>query len=196
MVMTIRHLLVFTRVMLSPKTPDPLQESALSFRVWFGDLDSWIYVFQLVPQVLLMALRPSRAPEIWKRRPTMTHVQYADLAILGRISILYRHLRLGTREQMRAVIGGVTLIHLHGLRLFQKFDLNTRVVFWDERWLYFQTDFEREGMMMCTVLTKFMARNWAGPVPTAELLEKIGVTAGPPPLPPELKAMIEALAGP
>jgi len=196
MTMTIRHLLVFIRATLGPKPADPYSGSSLTFRVWPGDLDSWVYVLPLFVQALLMMLRPSRAKDIWRRRPNMTHVQYANLAILGRISILYRNFRQGMQEQVRGVIGGVTIIHLHGLRLFQKFELNTRVVGWDERWFYFQTDFEHQGMLMCTVLTRFLMSNWKGPMPTAELLEKIGVPAEPPPLPPEIKAMIEALAGP
>jgi hypothetical protein len=58
MLMTVRHLLVLARVMLSPKTEDPLREFVITCRVWPGDLDSWIYVFPLVPQALLMAMRP------------------------------------------------------------------------------------------------------------------------------------------
>jgi hypothetical protein len=110
--------------------------------------------------------------------------------------MLYRYFRTGTREELRGVIGGITMNHLHGLRLFQKFELKTRVVCWDDRWIYFQTDFEHQAMLMCTVFAKILVRNWAGPLPTVDLLEKIGVTTGPTPLRPELKTIIEALAEP
>ncbi len=194
MLMTIRHLLILAREILRPTNSDPLEESVINCRVWFGDLDSWIIIFPLIPQVLLMALRPSRAADLWKRRPTMTHVQYANFAFLGRVSIVSRYIRRGTRENWRVVIGGETVKYFHGLRLFQKLVLKTRLAAWDERWIYFKNYFEHKGMLMCTVLTKLLIRNWAWPVPTEEVLKRIGVTAESPPVGPELKTMIEALA--
>jgi hypothetical protein len=204
MIMMLRKWQAIARSLLRPANRDPLEESVLSFRVWPGDLDSMFYTVFLIPQVLLMALRPSRAREIWKRRPTMTQNRYLDLEQIA-IAYYIWNLRGGSLIQgireaqgMRGVTGGMVEKYHHGLRLFQKFQVRTRAVWYDQRWFYFQTDFEYEGMTMCTMLRKNLTRNWAGPVPTAEIFKKLDLI--PPEMPPlsslepELKAMIQALA--
>jgi acyl-CoA thioesterase FadM len=86
-----------------------------------------------------------------------------------------------------------TLRFRHPLKLFQRYRLRTRIVYWDEHTFYLQQVFERGGRTLATayVCATFLGRK--GPVRPADVLAQVGQVATRPPR-PEVATRLQALA--
>jgi len=59
---------------------------------------------------------------------------------------------------------------------FEAFSLFTRIVGWDEKWLFIEHRIERRGQIVCQAMVKGMFLAAKGGVPTKELIAALGST--------------------
>jgi len=116
----------------------------------------------------------------------MNNGRYQSLMDIARIDFLLRCdlFRGVVRNRWVAPVGQAHIHYRRSLKPFERFDLHTRIVHWDERWFYFQHDFYRARELdrpVCTayVTTLFMGRK--GVVGTDEVVPAL---AGRPLVPP------------
>jgi acyl-CoA thioesterase FadM len=84
----------------------------------------------------------------------MNNAKYLAVMDLGRTDWIVRTgaWRLMQNERMAPVVGGSMVRFRRSLRPFQKFELRTRLLGWDERWLYVeQVMVSREGIACAAV---------------------------------------------
>jgi len=143
-----------------------LEESLVEFRVWPGDLDVNLH---------------------------MTNGRYLALMDLGRVDLLLRMgaLRLVVRRGWRPVAGSAAIRFRRPLKPFQKFELRTRIVCWDLRWVFFEQRIECGGKVAAEGLVRAMVWSVAGAVPTGEILAAMGKEAPSPPLPRSIQLWAE-----
>ncbi len=117
----------------------------------------------------------------------MNNGVYFSLMDLARVDLM---LRSGLFAKLRArgwypVATAETIQFRRSLKLFERFDIVTRVVTWDDRAIVTEQRFERRGEVVARALVRarFLQRG-GGTVPTAELLDIAGVDASSPPVPP------------
>ncbi|MFI5236273.1 MAG: thioesterase family protein, partial [Gemmatimonadales bacterium] len=67
--------------------------------------------------------------------------------------------------------------------LWQRYELRTRLVGWDEKWLYLEQEFVAEGKTYASAYVKGLFRGRDGSVSTAEFLRAAGFELVSPPLP-------------
>lgn len=95
---------------------------------------------------------------------------------LGRMDIAFRVGLLKWMFKNRCVPLATfeTIRFRYPLKVFQKYQLRTRVVWWDDATFYFKQVFERKDRVMATgyVCATFLGAN--GPIPTIEILEEVG----------------------
>ena len=153
-----RVLGVLLRFWTGTRRADPLGPSALSLRVWPNDLD------------------PNRH---------LNNGRYLTLMDLGRFDLTLHSglMREIIRRRWMPVLGDATITFQRPLKLFQRFTLTTTIVGWDEKWLYMEQTFERNGKRAATAMVKGLLRGADRNVPTAEVLAAVGVTVASPPLP-------------
>jgi acyl-CoA thioesterase FadM len=97
------------------------------------------------------------------------------------------------RRRWFPVAGSVTLGFRRPLDPFQRFELVTRLVAWDAKWLWFEQRFEVDGRVHAVGRVKALFRGPRGNVPTADLLEAIGrPELRSPPLPEPIRLWREA----
>lgn len=132
----------------------------------------------------------------------MNNGRYQTLMDLGRIDFLLRcGLFAGVlRERWIAPVGLASLSYRKPLKPFERFELHTRLLHWDERWFYFQQDFVRAGdasRPVATGLVKTLFVGRSGAVGTPEVIR---ATAGrelvAPPLDEALRAAFRLPSGP
>jgi acyl-CoA thioesterase FadM len=135
-----------------------LDESIVEFRVWPNDLDLNLH---------------------------MNNGRYLSLMDLGRLDLIFRMgmLRHMIRQRWRPVAASATIRFRRSLKPFQKFQIRTRLVCWDEQWIFFEQRFESEGRLVARGLIRAFLRGGAGNVPTAEILEVMGQNVASPPMP-------------
>ena len=111
--------------------------------------------------------------------------RYLALMDLGRINIVLRAgmFRTLLAKRWAPVVRVAAVRYRYPLKLFQNYQLRTRVVYWDHEWAWTEHVFERHGRITAIGLTKTMFKSRAGLVPIAKFIAASGQSPVPPPLP-------------
>lgn len=117
----------------------------------------------------------------------MNNGVYFSLMDVARVDLMIRS-GLYTKLRQRGwypVVTAETIQFRRSLQPFQRFDIVTRVLTWDEKAIIIEQRFERRGELVARALMRgrFLQRG-GGTVATADLLALAGVDAGAPPVPP------------
>jgi acyl-CoA thioesterase FadM len=115
-----------------------------------------------------------------------TSDRFVALMDLGRMDIAFRVGLLGTMVRNRWVplATFVTIRFRHHLRLFERYNLRTRILYWDESTFYFEQRFERGGRTLATGYVCATMLGPGGPVPPQDVLAPTGQSPDRPAKPP------------
>ena len=141
-----------------------LDDCVIAMRVWPNDLD------------LNMHMNSGR---------------YLSMMDIGRVEILARTrmLRNVLRRGWRPMVGATFIRYRKSLLPFERFTVRSRIVCWDEKWLYFEHIMERRGEVAAHAYVRALLRGKSGNVRLAELLELAGTpTMVSPPMPEAVEA--------
>lgn len=127
-------------------------------------------------------LRPSRlALRVWPNDLDlfghMNNGRYLTLMDLGRMHIAMQSglLRVMRERRWHAAAAAVEIRFRRPLKLWQRCELVTQVVDWDEAWFLFEQYFECRGKVHARALVKAQFRHGRDRVPTATVLEAAGM---------------------
>jgi acyl-CoA thioesterase FadM len=114
---------------------------------------------------------------------------------LGRIPLGSRMGYLGAlrRRKWGLTVAGSSVRYRQRIRAFEKIEMRTRSVGWDDRFFYTeQSMWKRNGTCAGHVLIRSALTSASGIVPPAELAKEMGVTYQRPELPDWIRAWIDA----
>lgn len=138
---------------------EPLGTSVLRFRVWPNDLDVNVH---------------------------MNNGRFLSIMDLGRFDLSFRS-RLGRvmlRNRWQPLVGGITMRYRRSLAPFEAYALHTRLLGWDEKWVFLEQRFlKRGGDLAAEGVVKALFRGRGGNVPVAEVLRQMDYEGDPPELP-------------
>jgi hypothetical protein len=102
---------------------------------------------------------------------------------LGRIDFILRAGLLSAvfKHKWSPVIGGTLIRYRYSLRAFQKFEIVTKILGWDEKWFYFEQKLETPSGAAAVALAKGLILSKSQTVSPAEVLAIIGISQPPPP---------------
>jgi len=111
--------------------------------------------------------------------------RYLSLADLGRIDWFLRTeaLRFALRRRAMLVVGDAVAKFRRDLRVFQRFEIHSRLLGWDERWGFLEHRFVRGGRVLGVVAIRGMFRAAEGPLNPSEVMVELGGPPESPPLP-------------
>ncbi len=143
------------------------------FRPRLGYLGESVLEFRVMPHDLDINLH-------------MNNARYLALMDLGRTDMVLRTplWRLVARQHLQPVIASANVRFRRPLKPFQPFRLRSRLLAWDERWLYIQHLIEADGVVACQAVVRGALLRRGGVVPPAQLAEAVGYGGPAPPLPP------------
>ena len=146
-------------------------------------------LFRLLKTLLLCLLRPGRLPLLgesvvrfrcWPNdldtNLHMNNGRYMTLLDLGRLDLLLRTgaARHAFRRRWYPVLAACQFRYRRPLNLFQRFEVRTRIVSWDAKWVYIEQKMLRGGK---TVTHAYLKGAFVGPegtVPMERLVEALG----------------------
>lgn len=139
---------------------DPLGESVLRMRVWPNDLDLNLHA---------------------------NSGRYLSFMDIGRVDLLVR-MRIFLKvigRGWRPINGGTMIGFRRSLAPWERFTVRSRIVCWDEKWIYFEHLIEKgDGQLAATATARGLLRGRDGNVRPEELLEVAGAAGLPsPPMP-------------
>lgn len=148
-----RLVIVLLRAWLAVRSgaADPLETVRTPFRAWPHDLDTNGHV---------------------------NNGRYATLMDLGRVDLMARAGLLGriAAARMHPVVTAQHILYRRSLGPFRGFALETRVVGWDERFVYMEQLFERDGRLHARGFVQALFLGPDGRIPSAALMTLFGVT--------------------
>lgn len=136
-----------------------LDESVVTFRVWPNDLDLNLH---------------------------MNNGRYLTVMDLGRSDLMIRAglARLVVRRGWMPVLGSATVRFRRSLAPFERYVLRTRLLCWDDKWMFIEHRFEtRGGRLACHAVVKGTFRTAGVTVSPAEVLDALGCAVSSPPAP-------------
>jgi acyl-CoA thioesterase FadM len=159
-----RLLRVFITALFKPRI-GLLESSTVSFRVLPTDLDLNMH---------------------------MTNARYLSVMDLGRTDLLIRAGMLGLvrRKRWLPVVGSIDIRFRHSLHPFQRFSLKSRLLCWDEKWLYMEQRIESDRGVHSIAVLRGLFRGRGGSVPSQVLLEEMGQRGESPPFPTQVLCLL------
>jgi acyl-CoA thioesterase FadM len=126
----------------------------------------------------------------------MNNGRFLTLMDLGRVDLL---LRLGVVRAMwkarwHGVVASVTVRFRRPLDPFQRYELRTRLLCWDERWFFMEHRFTRHGEVMAYGLVKIQFAGREGRLRPQQVIDATPRATPSPPVPPAVLAWQEAEA--
>lgn len=111
--------------------------------------------------------------------------RYLTFMDLGRVHLIaqagfVRHL---LRERLTPVMSAVEINFLRPLAPLQGFELISRILTWDEKYVYMEQRFESNGELYAIATARGLFLRRGRSVAVGEVLRTLGVTLSPPPMP-------------
>jgi acyl-CoA thioesterase FadM len=110
----------------------------------------------------------------------MNNGRYLSIMDLGRIDLMMRAGLLPAilKRGWMPVIAASTMRYRRAIRPFEKFVLETRLIGWDERWVFLEQRFlGTDGRVKAIGLVQAAITTRAGRLPTAEIMQLAGIGA-------------------
>ena len=123
----------------------------------------------------------------------MNNGRYLSFMDLGRLHLVAQIglLPIIVRKRWGAALAAAEINFIRQLAPFQKFDLVTRVVTWDDKYAYMEQRFESGGVLCAHAFAKGLFLGRAGKISNSMVLAELGYTGEPPPFPEELRIWAE-----
>lgn len=144
----------------------PIDESVLKLRVWPTDLD-------LERQ---MHLRAYLSAMEWGRLDLM--------ARLGLLALLWK-------QRWHPQIVAVNMRYLYPLKAFQRYELSTRLVCWDNQGIYIEQRFQCNKKTIAVGQVKAIIMGRSSTIAPGYLLEILGYDSSSPTMPVEIQSAIQ-----
>ena len=115
----------------------------------------------------------------------MTNARYFSVMDLGRIDLLIRSGLAGTmlRNRRQAVLGASTVRFRRPLKPFQRYELTSRVLCWDDRWFFIEQRAETPQGTAAVAVMQGAFIGKGGIVAPARMLAEAGLPHESPPMP-------------
>jgi acyl-CoA thioesterase FadM len=144
--------------LISESKVDLLATTRVVFRVWPNDLDFNIHV---------------------------NNGRYLALADIGRVHWFVRTgvLEIARRNKAWPMIGDAIAKFRQDLKLFQRFEIHTRLIGWDRKWGFLEHRFRRNDRVIGLVAIRGVFKGPGGPLDPGVLLAGVAHAAPSPELP-------------
>ena len=121
----------------------------------------------------------------------MNNGRYLSIMDLGRVDIMHR---IGLMEHIITNRWSPVVGHLHmrfrrPFKLFQQYELSSRIVSWDEKWVYIEQTFICNHKIHAVGLVQGLIRGKEGNIPSSQILELLGLNQPPPVLTDDIKVL-------
>jgi acyl-CoA thioesterase FadM len=166
----------------------------------------------LLFRLILVVLRARRRPPLGPLDESVIHSRvlptdldlnfhlnngrYLTLMDLGRVDLMVRVGMVGElwRRRWNPVIGSVTVRFRRPLGLWRRFSIHTRLLCWDDRWVYLEQRFTRGGDEAARAVVKAAFVGPEGRVAPQQLVDASPWRLQSPPMPEGVRRWVEAEA--
>ena len=124
----------------------------------------------------------------------MNNGRYLTIMDLGRFDWLLScgYLGICFKKRWFPIVGALKILYLKPLKPFQKFQLKTRILGWDTKWIYVEQIFEVNGVLCSKSILQGLFHGPQGKISTHEWLKAVGHPKASPKLSEEIKSWLRS----
>jgi acyl-CoA thioesterase FadM len=120
--------------------------------------------------------------------------RYLSVMDLGRLDLI---IRMGifwrlVRRRWYPVVGSANIRFFRSIDLFQRYEMRSRILCWDEKWFFIEQRFEREGRLMAVALIKGLFLGPQGKIDPSEVARLAGHDGPSPAIPEPVRMWAES----
>ena len=103
--------------------------------------------------------------------------RYLTLMDIGRFDLCWQSglLQLAIKKRWLPVVGSAHIVFRKSLQAFQKFEIRTRMLWWDEKWFFLEQTFVSGGDVYARAIIRGVFRCRGRTVPISEIVAALGV---------------------
>ena len=115
----------------------------------------------------------------------VTNGRYFSMADIARMDFLFRSggYKVALEHKALPIVGDNWGKFRKELKPFQKFEIHTRMLGWDEKWIFVQHDFKRQGRILGSVIMRGVFRAGRDILKPSAFVEGMGLPEQSPELP-------------
>jgi acyl-CoA thioesterase FadM len=127
----------------------------------------------------------------------VTNGRYFTMADVGRMDYVLRSgaYKVALRHKAFPIVGDVWGKFRRELRLFEAFEIHSRMLGWDDKWVFVEHRFMRKERVIGVVMMRGLFRSAKGLVDPQEFIAEMNLAPQSPPLPDWLSAWSESCDG-
>jgi len=133
---------------------EPLDTSVISLRVWLNDLDL---------------------------NRHMNNGRFLTIMDLGRMDLLKRTgtLHMAVTNKWMPIVGTASMEFLRPLKFAQKYELHSRIYYWDDKWFYLEQIFYSRDKVIAIGKIKGLLRGKSGNISPNHIMQQLspGITS-------------------
>ena len=124
----------------------------------------------------------------------MNNGRYLTIMDLGRFDWILScgYLGLCLKNRWFPIVGALKILYLKPLKPFQRFQLKTRILGWDAKWIYVEQTFEVNGVLCAKSVLQGLFHGPQGKISTSEWMNAVGYQKISPELPTEVRSWIRS----
>ncbi len=122
----------------------------------------------------------------------MNNGRFLSIMDLGRIDLMVRSgfWAIARKNGWFPLVGSVKIDYRRTLAPLAKFEMTSRIIGWDDRWIFIEQEFLQGNKLAAHAIFKTMIRSKQGLVTPAEVMKATGFDLVSPELSSEVKALI------
>lgn len=115
----------------------------------------------------------------------VTNGRYFTLADVGRMDYVLRSgaFRVALRQKALPIVGDTWGKFRRELRLFESFEIHTRMLGWDKKWSFVEHSFVKNGRVLGVVVMRGLFRSSQGTLSPSEFVQELGLAEQSPEMP-------------
>lgn len=162
-----RMIWLFIRLPFMKKLQNPLDVTRLKLRVLFNDLDLNCH---------------------------MNNGRYLTIMDLGRFHLTYLNGILGKsiKKGWLPVLGSAKIHYLKPLNCFDQYILESKVIYWDDKWIYLEQSFIKKKQLCATAIVKALFTSKHGKIPSDKIMALLDKPVQKPSIPIHLERHLAA----
>ncbi|QIR15182.1 thioesterase family protein [Shewanella aestuarii] len=124
----------------------------------------------------------------------MSSDRYLPIMDLGRINIILQAglLNIFLKNKWVPVARVATIRYRYPLKIFQKYQLKSKIIYWDDEWVWTEHKFERNGRITAVGITKITFLGPKGVVPITEVIDAYAQPVAKIAIPNVIKKLMDA----
>jgi acyl-CoA thioesterase FadM len=112
----------------------------------------------------------------------MNSASFWTITEMGQLDLLFRSglFKLCRRYHWSPLVGSQKMVYKKPLKRFEQFQLKSKVIYWDDRWVYLRQTFLKNDQLIANSLIKIIFRSKGGNIPVPQILTSLGIEASLP----------------